>query len=316
MVRRIVARVTLFSFATFLMGSVELAGSKPTPPSAVAVPMVVTAEARHGGEIPPISANDVQVFQGKERVQVADWVPLVGDRAGLQLFVLIDDASSPSLGLQYDDLREFILAQPPTTLVGVGYLRDGTVDITQEPTIEHAGAAQSLRLPLGNGGAFSSIYLSISDLIKRWPPSPMRREILVISDGIDRFGGPGPANPYVDTVIEDAQKTGVIIHAIYANGAGHYSRNFWLMNWGQNYLSEIAEETGGESYMLGYQTAVSFAPYLQDLMRRLNHQYLLVFSPKPVKKAGLERVRVKTEIKSVELIAASRAYIPASAEVQ
>ena len=51
-------------------------------------------------------------------------------------------------------------------------------------------------------------------------------------------------------------------------------------------------------------------------MRRLNHQYLLVFSPKPVKKAGLERVRVKTEIKSVELIAASRAYIPASAEVQ
>lgn len=68
--------------------------------------------------------------------------------------------------------------------------------------------------------------------------------------------------------------------------------------------------------MLGYQTAVSFAPYLQDLMRRLNHQYLLVFIPKSVKKAGLERVRVKTEIKSVELIAASRAYVPASAEVQ
>ena len=64
----------------------------------------------------------------------------------------------------------------------------------------------------------------------------------MISDGIDRSGGPGPANPYVDTVIEDAQKTGVIIHAIYANGAGHYSRNFWLMNSGLNDLSEIAEE--------------------------------------------------------------------------
>ena len=50
MVRRIVARVTLFSFATFLMGSVELAGSKPTPPAAVGVPtLVVTAEACHGG---------------------------------------------------------------------------------------------------------------------------------------------------------------------------------------------------------------------------------------------------------------------------
>jgi hypothetical protein len=316
MVRRILAQVILIFFTTFLMGSAELAGSKANPPAAVAVPMVVTAEARHGGEIPPISANDVQVFQGKERVQVADWVPLVGDRAGLQLFVLIDDASSPSLGLQFDDLREFMLAQPPTTLVGLGYLRDGTVEIAQEPTVEHAAAAQALRLPLGNGGAFSSIYLSISNVIKRWPPSPMRREILVISDGIDRFGGPGPANPYVDAAIEDAQKAGVIVHAIYASGAGHYSRNFWLANWGQNYLSEIAEETGGESYMLGYQTAVSFAPYLQDLMRHLNHQYLLAFIPKPVKKAGLERVRVKTEIKSVELIAPSRAYIPASAEVQ
>ena len=72
--------------------------------------------------------------------------------------------------------------------------------------------------------------------------------------------------------------------AIYASGAGHFGRSFWGMNWGQNYLSQVSDETGGEAYFLGYETAVLFAPYLRDLMRRLNHQYLLAFIPKPEKK--------------------------------
>jgi len=66
-------------------------------------------------------------------VQVADWIPLRGDRAALKLFVLLDDGASPSIGSQFDDLRAFMLLQPDTTMVGVGYMRDGTVDITQAP---------------------------------------------------------------------------------------------------------------------------------------------------------------------------------------
>ena len=33
---------------------------------------------------------------------VASWVPLQGDRAGLQLFILIDDTARASLGLQLE----------------------------------------------------------------------------------------------------------------------------------------------------------------------------------------------------------------------
>jgi hypothetical protein len=274
--------------------------------------MVVTAEAKKGGEERAISANEVQVYQGRERVQATDWVPLQGEHAGLQLFIVLDDASSTTLGTQFEDLRKFIVLQAPATMVGIAYMRDGGVDIAQNLTIEHAAAAKALRLPMANGGAFSSIYLSITDLIKRWPESPMRRELLVISDGIDRFGGSGPANPYVDQAIEAAQKAGVIVYSIYASGPGHYSRNFWRLNWGQNYLSQVAEETGGEAFYLGFETPVSFAPYLEELMRRLNHQYLLVFLAKPVKKSGLERVKVRTEIPGVELVAATRVWVPAS----
>jgi hypothetical protein len=273
--------------------------------------MVITAEARHGAQEPDLNREDVTVYLGRTRTQVADWAPLRGEHAGLELFLLLDDSSDVSLGSQLEDLRQFILLQPPTTLIGVGYTRDGGVDTVQNFTDDHVLAAKALRLPLGNIGAFASPYLSLSDLLKRWPESPLRHEVLMITDGIDRFGGVGPANPYVDTAIEQAQKAGVLVHSIFASGVGHFGRMQWPVYWGQNYLSEIATETGGQAYFLGYETPVSFAPYLQDLSRRLNHQYLLTFLAKPEKKPGLQRVRVRTEVPNVELVAATKVFVPA-----
>ena len=278
--------------------------------STVPVHMVVTAEARHGTDVPVIKREDVTVNQGRERVQVTDWVPLEGEHAALQLFVLVDDASGATLGAQLEDLRRFILSQPPSAAIGVGYMRDGTVDILQNLTGDHALAAKALRLPLGTAGALASPYLSIGDLIKRWPESPVRREILMVSDGIDRFGGVGPANPYVDTAIEQAQRAGVIIYAIYATGIGHFGHTYWRFFWGQNYLSKVTTETGGEAYFLGYDTPVSFSPYLDDLTRRLTHQYLLTFLAKPRKKPGLQPVKIRTEVPNAELVAADMVYVP------
>ena len=303
--------VVLAACATMTLGLQAAVSRETAPAEAVPVHMVVTVEARRGAEVPDIKPQDVTVRQGKERVSVADWVPLQGERAGLELFVLLDDALRPmSLGPQLEDLQRFINSQPGTTAIGVGYMRDGTVDIVQNLTTEHAQAAKALRLPLGTVGAMASPYLSISDLIKRWPESKVRREMLVISDGIDRFGGVGPANPYVDTAIEQAQRAGIIIHAIYATGVGHYGHTLWRFYWGQNYLSEMASETGGEAYFLGYENPVSFAPYLEDLTRRLSHQYLLTFLAKPEKKPGLQSVKLWTEVPNAELVAADRVYVP------
>lgn len=295
------------TFVTFPTSS-----SGGLPAGTVPVHMVVTAEAHKGTEVPDIRPQDVSVLQGKERMQVTDFLPLQGDHAGLEFFVLLDDASLPtSLGPQLEDLRRFVSSQPETTAIGIGYMRDGTVDIVQNLTTDHAQAAKSLRLPLGNAGAMASPYLSIGDLIKRWPESKVRREMLVVSDGIDRFGGVGPANPYVDTAIEQAQRAGIILYAIYATGVGHFGHTFWRFNWGQNYLSQMASETGGEAYFLGFETPVSFAPYLEDLTRKLNHQYLLVFLARPQKKAGLQKVKVRTEVSNAELIAADKVWVPA-----
>jgi hypothetical protein len=301
----------LAACATMTLGSQAAVSRETTPAEEAPVHMVVTVEARRGTEVPDIKPQDLTVRQGKERAQVTDWVPLRGERAGLELFVLLDDALRPvSLGPQLEDLQRFINSQPETTAIGIGYMRDGAVDIAQNLTTDHAQAARALRLPLGTVGAMASPYLSIGDLIKRWPENKVRREMLVISDGIDRFGGVGPANPYVDTAIEQAQRAGIIIHAIYATGVGHYGHTLWRFYWGQNYLSEIASETGGEAYFLGYQNPVSFAPYFEDLGRRLSHQYLLTFLAKREKKPGLQGIKLWTEVPNAELVAADRVYVP------
>jgi hypothetical protein len=275
--------------------------------------MVVTVETLHGASVPVINPDDVMVYEGRDRDKVTDWVPAQADHAGLELFVLIDDASNSSLGSQLEDIRQFIVAQPAATKVGVAYMQNGMAQITQNLSSDHALASKALRLPLGTPGVSASPYFSLGDLIKRWPESPARHEVLMVSDGIDRFGGSGPDDPYVESVIEQAQRAGIVVFAIYTPGVGHYGHSFWRTWWGQIYLSRIGDETGGESYYIGFSGApVAFAPYLDDVAHRLTHQYLLTFFAKPEPKAGMRPVRVTTEVPNAELVGADSVYVPAS----
>ncbi len=276
-----------------------------TPSTPVPVQMIVTVEARHGKQVPVLKQGDVMVFEKKERLQVSNL-----DQRALEFFILIDDASGMTLGLQLNDLRQFIETQPATTAIGIGYMRNATVEVVQNPTTDHPKAAKALRLPLGYPGVMPSPFLSLSDLIKRWPASSARHEVVLVTSGIDPLGG-GITDPYLDAAIEHAQRAGVIVYAIYTPTAGHGGHSYWLMNWGQNHLAQIAEETGGESYMLGFGPLVSFAPYLSELAEHLSHQYVATFLVKPGTKAGFQSVRFATEVPNAEIVAAGRVYVPA-----
>src|SRR5580692_11442881 len=119
--------------------SVSNSLSAQQPPSdTVPVSMVVSVEARHGKEIPAVNnKEDVRVLEGKERLRVTDWVPLQGSQADLELLILIDDAANQSISNQYDDIRKFVNAQPPTTAIAVGYMENGTVRLAQNFTKDH-----------------------------------------------------------------------------------------------------------------------------------------------------------------------------------
>jgi hypothetical protein len=286
-----------------------LAQEEPPAPT-VPVNMTITVESRHDKEkVPELNREDVMVFQKNQRLHVTNLVVCRGENAALELFILIDDASSWTLGSQLDDIRHFIEAQPSTTSIGIGYMRNAAVDILQNLTTDHTKAARALRLPFGSPGVMPSPYLSLSDLIKRWPASQARREVLLVSSGIDLLGGT-LANPYLDSAIEHAQRAGVIVYAIYTPAAGHWRHSYWHMNWGQNHLAQITEETGGEAYMLGFGPPVSFAPYLAEVAEHLAHQYIVTFLIKAGDKPGFQGVRLTTEVPNADLVTAGRVYVP------
>ena len=140
-------------------------------------------------------------------------------------------------------------------------------------------------------------------------------EVPMITSGIDTVYLGVEMNPYVDASIKDAQCAGVVVYSIYTPSAGHFGHSYWRTYWGQNYLAQIAEETGGESYyFMGPQAPVSFAPYLDMLNHQLSNQFLLTFLAKPQKKAEKERVKITSEIHSVDLVYPEMVCVPSSPE--
>jgi hypothetical protein len=289
-------------------------GNSTTTPVQMTVTLRVLGKNKR---MPEVTREDVIVRQGKERLQVTGWTPLSSDGNSLDLFILIDDAARSSIASQFGDLRDFIYSLPSTTSVGVGYMRNGTFQVAQNLTTDHRQAANALRIPFGTPGAYGSPYLSAIDLMERWPATDNRREIVMITDGIDRLHGwphrrgLGPISPDVSSASAVAQRTGTIIHGIYARGVGHRGKNYWEVTNGQNAMTKLANETGGEAFFLGINEPVSFRPYLDRLQTNLDNRYRLEFNALPGKKAGLQNVKLVTEVAGVELDSADSVWVAA-----
>lgn len=289
----------------------SVAAQQVPAPGGIPAHLLVTVEPRHGSAVPVINQDEVMVYEGHDRDKVTEWIPAQGDHASLDLFLLMDDSSGEGIGSRLDDIRQFINAQPASTKIGVAYMQNGIARVEQNLTDDHAQAAKAMRLPLGEAGINASPYISLSDLVKRWPAGAPRREVVMITDGIDRYYDIGDLqDPYLASAVDDAVRAGIIVSAIYNPGAGHFAHSYWQSYWGQIYLSQLADKTGGEAYYIGFTGApVAFAPYLNDVGQRLTHQYFLTFLAKPPKKAGWQSVRLGTEVPKVDLISAGRVYV-------
>jgi hypothetical protein len=293
----------------------------------VQVHMVITDESVRGdGEVPILRPENVQIKQGKTPVKVDHLIPARGENAALQFFILIDDTCDTSIGNSLNDIRDFVNAQPATTVVGVGYMSNTTIQIVQNFTADHAAAAKAIRLPRGSLSSMDSPYLSLISLIKGWPEQKVRREVLMVTDGIDRLRGQGTSSTYLptygrayrgmsstmssgmstlsvdaDPASSAAQRYGVIVHGIYATGVGRSGRNSWEVQLGQGGVAQVSEESGGEYFSLGNQQV-------------LNNQYYLVFQATPKKKSGLQRVGISTSLEDIEIAAADNVWVPVAGD--
>jgi len=284
----------------------RLGAETPKPVAPGKATITVTAIGKKNAPPPPVSKDDIQLTVNKERKQSANWEK--GD--GLGLAILIDDSLDQSVASQWNDLRAFIMAQAPNTAVAVAYAENSSAMIAQDFTTDHELAAKALRIPRGQLGIGSSPYLAVIDWLKRWPAAGGRGSLLLISSGIDYFrGGFGPFYPDVDTAIDRAQRANINLWSIYSPTVGHRSRSFFLANMGQNNLTKMTDETGGETYYLGTSAPVSFKPYLDELNVHLNNQYLLGFVGDGGAKGKFVRIQLKTELHDIEFSHANNAFI-------
>ena len=289
------------------------AGQAPIGAPGVPTNIVVTLEPKHGKTIPPIEMADITVRQGKEHSPITGFTPLAG--ADKQLLLLIDDCAQVTFDAEIQSLKQFVGALPPNFEVAVAYMRDGVADYTTQGfTRDHAAAANSIRVALGPGGADVSPYDSLTDAIHKWPQSGgQRKEVLMISSGIEGLGGGyTPDNPYVNAGIESAIKAGVVVYTIYSPSVGHFGHSMWRTSWGQNFLSQLSDETGGESYYIGFGAPVSFAPYLQEFLDAQEHQYLVSFTARPEKKSGMQPIKVSIDNKDASVAAPDKVFVRAS----
>jgi len=123
------------------------------------VRVVVTVEAPKEATPPNITKDDVMVYLENQRMRVTQWEPIQNDRIGLELWLLIDDGRIRSLASSSRS-PQIRAGTACTTKIGIGYLRNGSVEALQKPTADHALAAKTIRLPLGQPGASASPYLA------------------------------------------------------------------------------------------------------------------------------------------------------------
>jgi hypothetical protein len=267
----------------------------------------VTAVGKKNTEPPELRKDDIQLFKGKERLQVADW----RREETLRLAILIDDTLDPSVSNQWSDLKEFIMSQPPTTYVALAYTRNGTAAIAQDFTNNHELVAKALRIPLGTAGSISSPYLALLDFLKRWPSPGGRNSIVFITSGIDYFRDSfGLQNPDLDSAVSRAERTNVNVWTVYAPDNFHRGRGFFRVNNAQSLLSKLSEQTGAESYFLGTGAPVNLKPYFDEINEHLKNQYLLSLRGEGGKKGKYQSIRVRTEQPGVEFLTFDQVFLP------
>jgi hypothetical protein len=305
--------------AALLVGGLVLPAFSPLAaqePSGAST--IVTVEPKNGNELAqPVPASAVKVKVNGKNAEVGGWTAF-GPNAtqpNLQLVVLIDDGARSSLGLHLQELQRFINQQSPTTEIAVAYMRNGTAQLTAPFTTDHAQAAQTLRLPISASGTNGSPYFSLSDLIKRWPAhNPAeRREVLMITDGIDRYNGLryDPSNPYINATIRDAIRNRVVVYSIYYHNAGFADRTMAGLNSGQNYLTQLCQAVGGDFFFQGFSNPVDFTPYLNQINRKLGNQYELRVTA-PEGKSGIVNLKVQVSAPNTRTQAAQQIFLGAS----
>lgn len=255
---------------------------------------------------------------GKES-SVKNFAPLQESNSPVELVLLIDGGARTSLGTQFSDLEKFVKETPPNTRMAIAYMQNGRAVLGSQLSSNGDDVLKGLHVSNGFPGSNASPYFCLSDLAKNWPSHDRtaRREVLMITDGVDNYDRRSdPEDPYVDAAINDSVRAGMIVYSIYWKDMGRANNTWYANNAGQNLLQMVTQATGGNSYWEGMGNPVSLQPFLQDLRRRLNHQYELSFAAQSNGKPEIASLKVELKVPSAKVAAPQKVLITGTASAR
>ena len=189
----------------------------------------------------------------------------------LRVGLLVDASNSVRDRFKFEQesaiefLNQTVRARTDKAFV-VGF--DATPEVTQDFTENTELLSKGVRMlrPGGGTAMYDAIYFACRDkLAREQQTGPMRRAIIVLSDGDDN-----QSHVTRDETVEMAQRAEVIIYTISTNLTGS-------KNNGDKLLKYMAETTGGRAFFPFQITEVANA--FAEIQDELRSQYALSYHP-------------------------------------
>jgi len=264
------------------------ASSAPTPPKLEDVPqgepnsfptvvstvnevrVIFTVTDKHGRYIKDLKKSDFRVIDDSKPAEVIRSFHAETDLP-LQVALLVDASNSVRDRFKFEqeaaiEFLNSIIRPRYDVAMTVGF--DSTPDVTQDFTDNTELLSKGVRALRAGGGTamYDALYYACRDkLIKQSQTGPVRRAIILLSDGDDNS-----SHVTREEAIEMAQRADVIVYTISTNVSGSKGK-------GDKVLERIAEATGGRAFFPFQIRDVSDAfSSIQDEMRS---QYAMTYKP-------------------------------------
>ena len=263
---------------------------------------------------PPLTKADIgQIKIGGKPVPVTDFQPLLNGPHGLQLMVLFDSwqmlGSGPG---QFDDIKQFFHDMPPNVEIGVGWLLQGKVVVTQPFTTDRDLAGKALVAktreeaanPKNDNG---NPYSCLGYLAAHWPtPDPGKlRAVLMFSDGVIRNNALANSGDQVDPNIlsagEKMELAGIVSYPFFWQDPiiADPNRSSGSAVDAADNFSQMDALTGGTALVEGMFAPGSLGPLLNRLYSTLKSEAVLTLSDpdKPGKESRIDLKSTRDDIK-------------------
>jgi len=269
---------------------------------------------------PPLTKADIgQIKIGGKVVPVTDFQPLLNGPHGLQLMVLLDSWQMLGAGPgQFDAIKQFFHDMPPNVEIGVGWLLQGKVVVTQTFTTDRDLAGKALVAKTrqeaanpknDNGNPYSCLgYLAV-----HWPtPDPGKlRAVLMFTDGAIRNNALSNSGDQVDPNILSAgtkmEIAGIILYPFFWQDpiVADPNRSGGSAVEAADNFTQMDALTGGTALVEGMFAPGSLEPLLNRLYSTLKSEAILTVSD-PDKPGNRSRIDLKSTRDDIKLFGADQ----------